>query len=173
MALVDRLILFVAQGFGSGRIPWAPGTFGSVVGLAWVVALGSIGTWPVVGVAVVASAILAVWFCGRAEAILRQRDPGSVVLDEIVALPLCFVGPALMLHWSRWPDWPHWRKDWLLLLAGFLLFRIFDVWKPWPVRQSQSLARGWGVVVDDLLAAVYVSVVLALGVWVNGGRAPG
>jgi phosphatidylglycerophosphatase A len=103
-----------------------------------------------------------------AEKVLRQKDPGSVVLDEIVAVPLCFLSwigivfartgalPAAEYFFSRDTTW--------FTLGVFVLFRLFDIAKPWPVRGSQSLPGGWGVTVDDLLAAGYVSLVV-LGVF--------
>src|SRR6266404_5428273 len=84
-------LLWTAQGFGLGRIPWAPGTFGSVGGLLWlIVSLGSGGLWRFL-LAQVAAIIFSVWACGVAEQVLRQKDPGSIVLDEIVAVPICFL----------------------------------------------------------------------------------
>ena len=107
---------------------------------------------------------LSVWICGEAETILKQKDPGSIVLDEIVAIPLCFFWTIGNIH-TRSGALPamedFWRPDGsiglLMTLALFVAFRLFDIWKPWPVRQSQRLPGGWGVTVDDLLAAVYVN----------------
>jgi phosphatidylglycerophosphatase A len=97
---------------------------------------------------------------------LRQKDPGSVVLDEITAIPLCFAG---WLGMSLWKTGSLPRLDeilnsrsWLAPLGVFIAFRFFDVLKPWPVRQSQSLPGGWGVTVDDFLAAIYVNAVVLL-----------
>ncbi len=115
---------------------------------------------------VVAFALLAVPVCGNAEIILHQKDPGSVVLDEIVAIPLCFVSWIAMVYFREGAvHSPAFFliRNWPLALTAFGLFRLFDIWKPWPVRQSQSLPNGWGVVVDDLLAAGYVNVFM-LGV---------
>lgn len=154
----DRWILFFAQGLGIGRIPFAPGTFGSVLGLVLLALLLLSGSWWVLGGAIVIGTGLSVWLCGESERILKKTDPGSVVADEIIAIPLSFVG---------WLAWGHgalpgahflFIEHWPVALAGFGLFRLFDIWKPWPVRQSQSLVGGWGVTVDDLLAAGYVNV---------------
>jgi len=156
-----RLILWVAQGFGSGRCPIAPGTVGSGLGLAWFAALLALRSPSLLWAALGLSVGVSIWFCGKAEKLLNQTDPGSVVLDEIVAVPLCFAG------WLVWvqahegalpPPGRLVRADtWPLVVAGFVLFRIFDILKPWPVRQSQALPGGWGVTVDDLLAAGYVN----------------
>lgn len=157
----DRIALVLAQGFGSGLAPVAPGTFGSAVGIAWFLLLLLPGSpwFFVLGIA--ASIPVSVWACGRAEILLGRHDPGSVVLDEIVAVPLCFALPLLALPGPDFPTaaavfggFPAW-----FIPAGFLAFRLFDIWKPWPVRQIQRLPGGWGIVADDLLAAVWVNVV--------------
>ena len=85
-----------------------------------------------------------------------------MVLDEIVAMPLCFTGwlavEALRRH--SWPGPGYFSAHWLSSVGVFALFRLFDIAKPWPVRQSQALAGGWGVTIDDVLAAVYVNLVV-------------
>jgi phosphatidylglycerophosphatase A len=161
-------LLWAAQGFGLGRIPWAPGTFGSLGGLLWLMVSLNSGSVVVFVLAQLAAIAFSVRACGVAEKVLRQKDPGSVVLDEIVAVPLCFLSwigivfartgalPAAEYFFSRDTTW--------FTLGVFVLFRLFDIAKPWPVRGSQSLPGGWGVTVDDLLAAGYVSLVV-LGVF--------
>ncbi len=154
--------LWIAQGFGVGRIAIAPGTFGSLLGLAWLAALLSFKSWPVFLLGNIAAIAVSVWLCGEAERILGRTDPGSVVLDEIVAMPLCFTGwlavEALRRH--SWPGPGYFSAHWLSSVGVFALFRLFDIAKPWPVRQSQALAGGWGVTIDDVLAAVYVNLVV-------------
>jgi phosphatidylglycerophosphatase A len=153
--------LWIAQGFGVGRIPVAPGTFGSVVGLGWMALLLLVRSWPLFLAANAAAIALSIWLCGEAEGKLNRKDPGSVVLDEIIALPLCFTGwlAVICLREHRWPGPGYFSARWLSTVGIFALFRFFDVAKPWPVRQSQSLPGGLGVTVDDVLAAVYVNVV--------------
>ncbi len=160
---LDRLALVLAQGFGSGLAARAPGTFGSLVGLLWLALLLLPGHPAPFLAGLLASLPVAVWACGRAERLLGRHDPGSVVLDEIVAVPCCFLlplfrplpGPAttfpnLAEFLGRSPLW--------IVPVGFLAFRLFDVWKPWPVRQAQRFVGGWGILADDLLAAVWVNV---------------
>jgi len=163
---VNAFLLWLAQGFGVGRIPVVPGTFGSLVGLLWFWLLLAIGNIWIFAVGTIVSTLLAVWLCGTAEKTLGQKDPGSVVLDEIVAIPVCFAGwvATLMLRHGALPapDFFFSKPNWLLTFGVLVAFRLFDIAKPWPVRQSQSLPGGWGVVVDDLLAAVYVNVVVLL-----------
>jgi phosphatidylglycerophosphatase A len=154
--------LWIAQGFGIGRIAVAPGTFGSLVGLAWLAVLLCFNSWPVFVLGNLAGIAVSVWLCGEAERILGKTDPGSVVLDEIIAIPLCFTGwlavAALRRH--SWPGVEYFLAHWLSSSGVFALFRLFDVAKPWPVRQSQVLPGGWGVTIDDILAAVYVNLVV-------------
>jgi phosphatidylglycerophosphatase A len=161
--------LWIAQGFGIGRIAVAPGTFGSLVGLGWLAVLLCFKSWPVFILGNLVGIAMSVWLCGEAERILGKTDPGSVVLDEIVAIPLCFTGwlavAGLRQHSLLGPEyfWAHWMSS----IGVFALFRLFDVAKPWPVRQSQVLPGGWGVTIDDLLAAIYVNlVVLAILIFV-------
>ena len=115
----NKLILFLAQGLGIGRIPVAPGTFGSLLGLAWLALLLLPGNWWILGAGIALSTGLSVWLSGASEKILNQPDPGSVVIDEIIAIPFCFVG---------WLAWGHpglltvktlFADHWPIVLAGF------------------------------------------------------
>lgn len=160
---LDRLVLWVAQGFGTGRIPWAPGTFGSLVGVIWWILLLAPGNFWVYLAGTCAGLGLSIWLCGRAESFLRQHDPPSVVLDEISAIPVCFCGPIVMQFWrsghlSPPADWLA-ANSWPACLGFIAAFRLFDILKPWPIRQSQSMPGGWGITVDDFLAALYVNLV--------------
>ena len=157
------LALWIAQGFGVGRIRVAPGTFGSVLGFGWMLLL----LWPrhsltfILGL--IAGIALSVRLCDLAENQLQQKDPSSVVLDEIVAMPLCFLG-WLGFYFEKHQALPapvyFFRSEtWLLTAGTFVLFRLFDIVKPWPLRQSQALPGGWGITVDDVLAAVYTAIV--------------
>lgn len=160
----DRVVVWMAQGFGSGLAPFAPGTVGTLPGLLWSMLLLWSGRWDVYGGGALMGLAASVVICGRAERLLGKRDPGSVVLDEITAMPVCFAGIALAgsaggRFESGWL-WTHWGA--MVLVAAFGLFRLFDIWKPWPVRQSQALSGGWGVTIDDVLAALYAAGVLTI-----------
>ena len=149
-----------------GRIPVAPGTFGSLAGLLWcALLLLARSGWTFLG-GTLAGLALSVWLCGVGEKNLRQKDPGSVVLDEIAAMPICFIGWLGMVAWKTgsWPgpDYFLAKQTWLPIVGVFAAFRFFDVVKPWPVRQSQSLPGGWGITVDDALAALYVNAVVLM-----------
>jgi phosphatidylglycerophosphatase A len=135
-----------------------------LLGVAWFALLLCTGSLWLFLAGAVASLPLSVWLCGEAEKILGKTDPGCVVLDEIVAIPFCF------LPWvvSQWVAREHAMPPvgaffaghaWLGVIGVFALFRLFDIWKPWPIRKLQDLPGGWGVTADDILAAGYVALV--------------
>jgi phosphatidylglycerophosphatase A len=144
------------------RLP-APGTWGSAVGVAyfWIGCAQIGGASEVVSVGwnlsvSVIAAYVAVALCGEAEIRLGKSDPGEVILDEVVAMPLCFLG---------WPTLLAAMPPWVALLAGFALFRLFDIAKPLGISRLQRLPGGWGVVIDDLAAALAACTTLHLGAW--------
>jgi phosphatidylglycerophosphatase A len=161
---VNGLLLWIAQGFGVGRIPYASGTLGSVIGLAWFALLVLPGNFWIYLAGTLAGLALSVPICGAGEKILQRKDPGSVVFDEIAAMPLCFAGWLVVVFAKTGtvlpPQYFFAKPAWPLTLAVFVAFRLFDIVKPWPVRGSQVLAGGWGVTVDDALAALYVNLVM-------------
>jgi len=138
------------------RLP-APGTWGSLAGLLYFILFWrDAGVVPVLLGSAVA-AYLAVGICGEAEIRLGKKDPGGVVLDEVVAMPLCFLG------WHSLPGgWP----PWLIFIGGFLLFRLFDIMKPLGIGRLQRLPGGWGVVADDIAAALAACATLHLAAWI-------
>ena len=158
--------LWIAQGFGLGRIPLAPGTFGSLAGMLWFGLLLIPGSFWLFAGGTLAGIAVSVWLCGVAEQRLQQKDPGSVVLDEIAAVPVCFLGWVTMrvCQTGSLPAFAYFfsPQTWLITLGVFVACRVFDVVKPWPVRQSQSLPGGWGITIDDVLAAGYVNLVVVL-----------
>src|ERR1044071_808886 len=149
-------------------MPYAPGTFGSVLGILWAALLVAFGNSWCFGLGLIAGFFLSVWLSGEGEKVLKQKDPGSVVLDEITAMPLYFV-PWVLIQTSRSGAWPAMdflftNGRWKWTLAIVAAFRFFDIVKPWPVKQSQRLPGGWGVTVDDFLAAGYVAIA-SLAAW--------
>jgi phosphatidylglycerophosphatase A len=131
-----------------GRLRQGPGTAGAFAGLLYFTVLfAKMPGWLVV-LASLPMLYLAVAFCGEAEFRLGQRDPGCIVLDEFVVMPLCFIAwSALPVEWVR--QWP-----WAIFLGGFALFRLFDIAKPFGISRLQNLPAGWGVVADDVAAAL-------------------
>jgi phosphatidylglycerophosphatase A len=132
-----KIVLAIATGGGLGLIPIAPGTFGALLGVAFWAALAPTGA---VGSAAgcIALAGLAIWTSGAAQRALGEDD-GRIVIDEVA-------GQLAALVWLPL------RVD--VALVGFLLFRLFDVWKPGPIRALESLPGGAGVVGDDLAAGL-------------------
>jgi phosphatidylglycerophosphatase A len=165
---MNHLVIFIAQGFGLGRSPVAPGTVGSILGLFWFSLLISTPVPFLYFLGLAAGLGLSVFITGKAEEFLGRKDPGCIVLDEIAAVPGCFL-IWLTVLWRHNGHWPgaesiFQSKNWIVVLAVFVLFRAFDVLKPWPVRQAQNLPGGYGVTADDVLAAVYVNL-FVLGVY--------
>jgi phosphatidylglycerophosphatase A len=140
------------------RLP-APGTWGAAAGLAVYAALFSGLGWEGTAALAAAGAALAVGICGAAEARIGRTDPGEVILDEFVAMPLCLAG---------WQVWSGVLPAWAVFLAAFGLFRLFDVAKPFGIRRLQALPGGWGIVVDDTAAALAACAVLHAARWAWG-----
>lgn len=149
MSVVDRLCVMLGTGLGLGRFPIAPGTVGTLGGvpLAWGIAqLPSLWAQAIV---VVAVCLLGVPICTRAaRALGGAKDPGSIVLDEIAGLSITF----FLVDLNGWP----------IVVAGFLLFRLFDVTKPPPARQLERLPAGLGIMADDWMAGAYANLALRL-----------
>ena len=167
--MTEKLVIWLALGLGLGRLPKAPGTYGSILGLAWFFALSQLSSLSLFLAAVLVSFFVGVWICTQAELILKQHDPGCIVIDEIVALPVAGLG------WIIWHIQngglntrvfqPINLESCLWCLSIFALFRLFDIAKPWPVGVSQKLDRGWGVMTDDILAGVYVALLSYSSRW--------
>jgi len=154
--LSTRLVVACATLGPLGRRMPAPGTWGSLAGLLYYAIFFYRREVPGILVATAVASYLAVAFCGEAELRLRKKDPGEVILDEFVAMPLCFLG---------WSAFARMLPAWAVLLAGFAVFRLYDITKPFGIRQLQALPGGWGVVVDDLAAALATCATLHLGLW--------
>jgi phosphatidylglycerophosphatase A len=137
-------VLLVATGAGSGYSPVAPGTAGSLVGLALWLALRGLPDLAYLA-GVVAVSLIGVWASARAEAIFARKDDGRITIDEVA-------GMLLTLAWL-----PAVVSPWLAAGVGFLLFRLFDIVKPPPARAFESLPGGAGVMADDLVAGLYAN----------------
>ena len=143
-------ITFLASFLGIGFMPFMPGTWGSLAAYgvyflvppSWLMGSGLWLSFPVFMV----FCLISVYISSKAEQTLGQ-DNGSIVIDEVCGFFLA----VLFLP-----------KSWLIGLYGFVLFRVFDIAKPFPINRSQKLPRGWGVVIDDLLAGLYANIVLQI-----------
>jgi phosphatidylglycerophosphatase A len=143
-SIKKTIIIFIAQGAYIGRLPVAPGTAGTLVGALIYILMRAVS--PAAYLVLCSIVILAgAWTAGRAEAYLGRKDPPSIVIDEIAGyLVAMFMVP----------------REWGFVITGFLLFRIFDITKPYPLKRLQDLDGGIGVMVDDVGAGVYTNLVL-------------
>lgn len=135
----------IASVLGAGHAPVASGTVGSALTLValWLIPFTPRGLL----VTLVVVTVAGIWAAGRVERALGQKDPGVIVIDEVAGMMLSvlFLPRALPV-----------------LVTAFLLFRLFDIWKPFPARESQALSGGLGVMVDDLVAGLY-ALILVMG----------
>jgi len=140
--------LALATWFGCGYSPVAPGTVGSLGALLPAFLLVRYAGWKPLYFGALALALVApaIWAAGRTARASGRKDPGLVVVDEVCGQWIALAGAAT-LNWASW-------------LAAFALFRVFDIWKPPPVRQLERLPGGWGIVADDLMAGLYAALVL-------------
>jgi phosphatidylglycerophosphatase A len=145
VGLLDRLAVLIATVFGAGYSPLAPGTVGSAVTVAllWLIPFSPAG----LVLFLVAVVVVGTWAAHRAEPVIGGKDPGAIVIDEVAGMTLSVVA---------FPLTPS------VLLVGFVLFRIFDVWKPPPARESQRIRGGVGVMIDDLIAGLYALAIIAV-----------
>nr|CAA6820858.1 MAG: Phosphatidylglycerophosphatase A (EC [uncultured Thiotrichaceae bacterium] len=136
---------FLAFGFGSGLAPKAPGTLGTLMAVPLYLLLVQLPLVYYV-LALLVATVLGVWLCGESARLLGVHDHGGIVWDEFVGFWLTMLmAPA----------------GWLWIVVGFALFRLFDIWKPWPIRIiDQKVDSGLGIMLDDILAGVYALVVL-------------
>ena len=141
---------FFGLGFGSGLAPKAPGTIGTLVGLPlfWLISIYTFNTQLII---IAALFMIGIYFCDITGKALGVADHGAIVWDEIVAMMLVLAfTPAGFIFW----------------FIAFLLFRLFDIWKPYPICYADAkLKNGFGVMFDDLLAAIYAILVMKFIVW--------
>jgi phosphatidylglycerophosphatase A len=145
--LFDRLIKFVATGFGSGLVPFAPGTAGTIVGIPIYLAFSRL-SWSLYFVFVVAFTALACYVSNKAEKIFGEKDAPLIVIDEMVGFQwTMFLVAPTVLH----------------VFIGFILFRLFDILKIFPANYfHRRLPGGYGVVIDDVVAGMYANIALLL-----------
>ncbi|MCG8449317.1 MAG: phosphatidylglycerophosphatase A [Pirellulales bacterium] len=143
----SRLAVWLATGLGIGLVSPAPGTVGGLWGLPLAWAIGCLANPGAQILVIVVVGAAGVSLCSSAATALGgSKDPQAIVLDEIAALPIVYLGFA--------------KKNLAVWLLGWLLFRLLDISKPWPIRRYERLPGGWGIMADDWMAAVYACLVL-------------
>jgi phosphatidylglycerophosphatase A len=158
------MIKAITTFLGVGLMPFAPGTWGSLAALPVGYLLHWLGGFPVLLIASIVVFFLGFWATGQATMGLAETDPGEIVIDEVVGqwialMPLSFgmwhIGAAP--HVFPWPGW----------VGAFLLFRLFDVWKPWPVSWADNMHSPLGVMLDDVIAGFMAAIVvmIAAAIW--------
>ncbi|MDP1569538.1 MAG: phosphatidylglycerophosphatase A [Vicinamibacterales bacterium] len=150
----NRVGLIIATAGGSGYFPIAPGTIGSAVGVLVFLAVRAAGAWWFEAAALVTTLVVGAWASTVAEEALERKDPGPVVIDEVLGMLATMIFVPLSVA---------------TVAAGFLLFRVFDVLKPFPANRLERVPRGWGIMLDDLAAGVYANLVLQALVWFRPG----
>jgi len=147
MTFGKHAVLFFSTGFYSGYIPFAPGTFGTLTALplCYLLSLCSRGTGAVIIVAVIA---LAVWLADSSEKLIGRKDPGCIVIDEIAGMLVTVAGLPF---------------NFFTVAAGFVLFRMLDIFKPFPIRTlERKIPGGAGIVVDDIAAGIMGNITLRI-----------
>lgn len=146
---MDRFFKWMASGLGAGYSPWASGTVGSLLAIPFVLVLLPL---PVTSylVTIITFSFMACWISDNAQLLYKEHDSHHIVIDEVAGMLFTFVGQE-----------PHW----LTIATGFILFRAFDIWKPFPCRRiDQCVKGGLGVVLDDVVAGIYANI----GLWILG-----
>lgn len=141
---------FIAFGFGSGAVPFAPGTFGTLIAIPFYLCMQNLSHYQYLFL-LIAIAIFSVWLCEKVSKEIQVHDHPGMCIDEVVGyLVTMFAAP----HGFRW------------IVFGFILFRLFDIWKPWPIHIiDKKMQGGIGMILDDVLAGIYSLIVLRILSW--------
>ncbi len=153
MKFGQQTVLFFSTGFYSGYIPFAPGTFGTLTALpfCYLLSLCSSGGGAVIIIAVI---LLAIWLADSSEKLINKKDPGCIVIDEIAGMLVTLAGLPF---------------NFFTVAVGFVLFRLLDIFKPFPIRYlERKIPGGAGIVVDDLVAGIIANITLRIIVYVVG-----
>ncbi len=142
---MDQIAKILATFFGIGYFPLAPGTAATAAGIALAFALQG-SSWAYAVVVLVLFAV-GVPVCGRVEKMLKQKDPGIVVLDEVVGVLIALAGLPM--------TWP-------VTISVFFLFRAFDMFKIYPINRLETRPGGWGIMLDDVMAGVYTNIIMRI-----------
>lgn len=143
----------IATFFGIGRIPFAPGTWASLAAAPCF--------WPLLNYPRFHAAVLVlvylvgVYASTQYEKQMAKKDPSSAVIDEVLGMGVAMFGIPVMVGVPQWP----------FVVMAIILFRLFDIWKPYPIRRLEKLPAGWGIMTDDLLAGIYAFAWVQLGIY--------
>ncbi|CDL83301.1 phosphatidylglycerophosphatase A [Xenorhabdus szentirmaii] len=142
----------LATGFGSGLSPIMPGTMGSVAAIPFWLLLVQLPVWAI-WLAIVLGTVIGCVICQKAADAMNVEDPGCVVWDEFIGMWITLMAIPVL--------------NWQWILVGFVVFRIFDMWKPWPIRWFDRYVKGGiGIMLDDIIAAIFaVAVIWLLNVY--------
>jgi phosphatidylglycerophosphatase A len=136
---------FIAFGFGTGTIPVAPGTFGTLIAIPFYLFLTAYSPTTYI-ILTIAISVFSIWLCNKVSQEINVHDHQGMCIDEIVGYLVTMIGAPYGWRW---------------ILLGFVLFRIFDIWKPWPIRQVDAqVTGGLGMILDDVLAGVYSLIII-------------
>lgn len=150
-AIWQNPLYFIAFGFGSGALPFAPGTWGTLIAIPFYLAIQTLplGIYSVITLLVIFGSI---WLCDRITREIKIHDHPGMCLDEIVGFLVTMIGAPLGFKW---------------IVVGFLLFRLFDIWKPQPIRYiDEKVGGGLGIILDDVVAGIFACAGLHLLAWV-------
>ncbi len=150
VAYLKNPLHFISLGFGSGLAPKAPGTFGTLAAVPVYVLLAQFELWIFLSVTALIS-VVGIYLCGYTSKTLGVHDHSGIVIDEIAGYLITMI--AVPFHW-KW------------MIAGFVLFRFFDILKPWPISWlDKKVSGGFGIMIDDVLAGVFSLICLHLLVY--------
>jgi len=142
---------FLALGFGSGLAAKMPGTFGTLAALPLVVLLSHYASFSVYLIVTILVSIVGIWICGKTAEDMGVHDDSSIVWDEVAGMLITMLAVPL---------------SWQTLLVGFVLFRFFDILKPWPISYlDKHVHGGFGIMIDDVLAGLFALCILHLGLY--------
>ena len=152
MNFAEKAVMFLATGFYVGNVPLAPGTLGSLIGLPLCFLLAGIQLPPAIILAVLFIGF-AVWIAHAAEKILKKKDPGCIVIDEVAGMVVTLIGLPFNLTTAA---------------IGFIIFRILDILKPFPIRTlDKRLPGGIGIVADDVVAGIFANIFLRILLYIS------
>ena len=150
-SLLDYAALAIAT-FGVGYLPLIPGTFGSMVGVAIFLLLVYL---PLQLLFIPVIVVMGVWAASRTEKLLGKKDPGKVVVDEVAGQMISLLPLAFLVPDGPWIVW---------VIVSFNLFRLFDIFKPYPARRFEALHGGFGIMADDVVAGIYGAIGTAIAI---------